>query len=276
MRKMVILLLLIGCKANPVKLVPAEPKEVPEVMKPRPKKTTFEPATTLTGATYEENIFDVGTREVAVANYKKGKGLTFINVHDDENTSVLAAVSVIDSLGGELIQLKHSGERNVEFRFDGKAYEFDPNRMFTDDGAKATLENFGRYSSNAHKIVRSFATSIVQNITSDIIFTLHNNTNDNYSAKSYLREYKNDAADVYINPKKDPDDFYFVTERLFFDELKSRGYNVVLQNNKTVTDDGSLSVLAGWRKIPYINIETEHGHLAEQIDMIYTVYELFN
>lgn len=275
MKKMIILLLLIGCKANQIKLEPVnEPVDSP-IMKPR-ARTTFEPATTLSGATYEEDIFDLGSREVAVANYVKGKGLSFINLHDDENTSVLAAVSVIDSLGGQLIQLKHSGERNVEFRLNGKNYEFDPNRMFTDAGAKASLEKFGRYSKDAHSKIRSFASFIVLNITSDIIFTLHNNTDNNYSAASYLDEYKNDAADVYLHPNKDPDDFYFVTERLFFDELKSRGYNVVLQNNRTMTDDGSLSVLAGRRDIPYINIETQHGHLAEQIDMLLTVYHLFN
>ena len=126
MKKMIILLLLIGCKANQVKLEPVNESSNSPIMKPRPK-TTFEPATTMSGATYEEDIFDVGSREVAVANYIKGKGLSFINLHDDENTSVLAAVSVIDSLGGQLIQLKHSGKRNVEFRLNGRNYEFDPN-----------------------------------------------------------------------------------------------------------------------------------------------------
>lgn len=225
--------------------------------------------------TYEEKVFSVGSREVTFAKYEKDTGLTFINLHDDENTSVLAAVAVIDSLGGTLLQLKHTGKRNIEFRIEGGAYEFDPNRMFTDLGAENSLRRFRVSSEQAHKEVRAFAELVVAEIKSDIIFTLHNNSEDRYSARSYLEEYANDAEDVFIHPNKDPDDFYFVTERLFFDALKVRGYNVVLQNNEAATDDGSLSVLAGKRKIPYINIEAQHGHLAEQIDMLLTVYELF-
>ena len=226
-------------------------------------------------ATYSEKELTVGNRSIVVAKYQKGSGPTFINLHDDENTSVIAAAAVIDSLGGTLLQLRHSGKRNVEFRLDGKPFEFDPNRMFTDLGATNTLNRFGGSIRSAHTEVRQFADEVVKEVNADIIFTLHNNSEDRYSAKSYLDQYKNDAAAVHINPNRDPDDFYFVTEPLFYDALKIRGYNVVLQNNKTATDDGSLSVLAAKRKIPYINIEAQHGHLAEQIDMLLTIYELF-
>ena len=40
------------------------------------------------------------------------------------------------------------------------------------------------------------------------------------------------------------------------------------QNNATVTDDGSLSVYAGLKKIDYINIEAEHGKTAQQKRML--------
>ncbi len=37
-------------------------------------------------------------------------------------------------------------------------------------------------------------------------------------------------------------DFFYVTEKKFFAYLAERDFNVVLQNNEKVTDDGSLSV----------------------------------
>ena len=218
----------------------------------------------------------VGDREVKVATYSKPGKLTFVNLHDNENTSVDAAMIVIDSLGGTLIQLQHSGERNLEFKLNSGNYVADPNRIFTDIGAKATLSALGPYSDMALKEVRSFADGLVDSLSNvDVIYTLHNNGEVGYSAKSYLNEYKTDASDVYLNPDRDEDDFYFVTERKFFDQLKAKGYNVVLQNNKTVTDDGSLSVLAGQRGIPYINIEAQHGHLKEQVEMLLVLYSLF-
>ena len=281
MKYIILFILLIGCKpvAKTVSIAPPEPPPEPkelEVEKPNRTADDFRPKLSKRPeATYSETKYTVGSREILVANYNIGVDLTFVNLHDDENTSIEAAVEVIDSLGGGLIQLRHTGDRNVEFRLDGRAYEFDPNRMFTDLGAKASLERFGNFSPKAHEVIRNFADRVVAGINSDVIFTLHNNSEDNYSAESYLVEYKMDAAAVYLNPDQDPDDFYFVTERLFFDALKSRGYNVVLQNNETITDDGSLSVLAGRRKIPYINIEAQHGHLDEQIDMLFTIYELF-
>ena len=35
-----------------------------------------------------------------------------------------------------------------------------------------------------------------------------------------------------------------------------------------MTDDGSLSVYCGMKKIPYINVEAQRGHLQEQIAML--------
>ena len=58
------------------------------------------------------------------------RDLTMINLHDDENSGVEAALNFIENKGGRLYELSHSGERNVSFELDGVAYEFDPNRMF--------------------------------------------------------------------------------------------------------------------------------------------------
>jgi len=68
--------------------------------------------------------------------------------------------------------------------------------------------------------------------------------------------------------------FFYVTERKHFDGLKAKGYNVVLQNNDAVTDDGSLSVYCGRQKITYINVEAEHGHKIEQERMLTDLLDL--
>jgi hypothetical protein len=218
----------------------------------------------------------IGDREVKVSVYQKPGTLTFVNLHDDENTSVEAARLAIDSLGGTLIQLEHTGERNIEFLLEKTQFVVDPNRIFTDVGASASLRRLGSYSDQALNAIRTFAERMVDSLSVEVIYTLHNNGEEGYSAKSYLNEYKTDAEEVFLNPTRDEDDFYFVTDRVFFEKLKAKGYNVVLQNNETVTDDGSLSVLAGWRGIPYINIEAQHGHLQEQLDMLFVLYSLFD
>lgn len=277
MRYILLLLLFAGCKSSEVSLKTIDTEDstenAEEVISESPAEIEFKKSPT---AEYSEKAYQVGSQSVIVANFSKGQGLTFINLHDDENTSVDAAIDVIDRFGGKLIQLKHTGERNLEFRIGRTKYEVDPNRMFTDRGTKESFQKFGRYSDESMKAVRTFADNLVATLDTDVIFTLHNNTEDNYSAASYLDEYKRDAAEVFIKPGSDPDDFFFVTERLFFDALKVRGFNVVLQNNETMTDDGSLSVLAARRNIPYINIEAQHGHVKEQIRMLEVIYELFN
>ena len=51
-----------------------------------------------------------------------------------------------------------------------------------------------------------------------------------------------------------------------FKRIKKQGFNVILQNSVNATDDGSLSIYYGKKDLVYVNIETEKGHLDEQID----------
>lgn len=100
--------------------------------------------------------------------------------------------------------------------------------------------------------------------------TLHNNSEGEYSAASYLPEGELalDAAAVHLPPEADPDDFFFVTDPDLFAGLAEEGFTVVLQNNARATDDGSLSVWAARQGIPYVNVEAQHGHRERQIEML--------
>jgi len=225
-------------------------------------------------------VYRIGDREIEVVEHSCGeKGPTIFNMHDDENTSVKAALEVIRKRGGRLIELRHTGERLVTFRIGSETYTVDPNRIFTDEGTRKTLEKYSSYSPPAFEAVRSFADKLLRDYGLDatgLIITAHNNGADEYSAASYLpgAVYETDAAGVYIAEGSDPDDFFFVTTQKAYNGLKKAGFNVVLQNNDTVTDDGSLSVLAGRKNIPYINCEAEKGHLQEQVKMLEAVFAM--
>jgi len=272
----------IGCKTSE----PIRPKAIEKVQEKAKAIESFEPKYSTENYLLKDDIAGsvgmreyseahrLGTRKVDINFLKKGSGLTFVNLHDNENTSVKAAFIVIDSIGGRIIQLQHTEERNIQFNLESVKYEFDPNRMFTDLGAEETLKRYSKMSGKAHKSIRALAKRVVDSLDQRMIVTLHNNSEDNYSSLSYLDEYKNDAVEVYINPDKDPDDFFFVTTKELFDAFKKLGYNTVLQNNDTMTDDGSLSVLAGQQDIPYINVEAQHGHLEEQVKMLFALVKM--
>jgi len=201
-----------------------------------------------------------------------------INVNENEVTSISAALGILKEYGGKFIYLNHTGSRNIRFNLNGKFFEFDPNRIFTLAGIKKTLNNLGNYSSEAEQVVNEFAKFIIKEITKDSLYVIavHNNSDDSYSADSYNGSYKQDAKKININKSEDPDDFFFVVRESDFEYLKLKGYNVILQDNENVRDDGSLSVYCGKNNIPYINVETQEGKYKKQFQMIEEVINCLN
>ncbi len=220
--------------------------------------------------------FTLGDTEIILEIYEKGEGPTYVNLHDDENTSVAAALEVIDSLGGRLVQLKHGGHRNLEFHLDElHHYEVDPNRMFTDVGTWQSMVTFGDSTLEAYQKVRNLARSVIDHLDTRMVVALHNNTEAKYSAASYMDIYENEAEGIHLNPIYDLDDFFFVTDIQLFAYFQNLNYNVVLQNNETMTDDGSLSVYCGSKGIPYVNVEAQHGNYLMQVRMLRDFYRFY-
>jgi len=223
---------------------------------------------------YEKKYYaTLGSTEVTLAYIVHGDiPVVYFNMHENETTSIEAGKELLTTNYGKMLAVQSAGNREVSFTYSGKNYSFDPNRIFTLAGAEATLRNYGNYSVEARNITYDFAMMLVDSflIGEKLIVTLHNNTGGGYSAESYLPNgaYASDNAIVHIVSGADTDDFYYVTEQRFYDFLSAKGYNIVLQNNNQVIDDGSLSVFCGMKNISYINVEAQVGHYTQQLQML--------
>ncbi len=61
-----------------------------------------------------------------------------------------------------------------------------------------------------------------------------------------------------VCPESGTGEFFYTTVEDWFDALKQKEiFNIVLQNNKAVEDDGSLSVYVGKNNIRYSNVEAD-------------------
>jgi hypothetical protein len=228
----------------------------------------------------EQTAFKLGDATVRTKVFQRGKpSPTMFNVHDDENTSVLAGKVIVKESGGRLIELVHSGRRLVEFKLDGQTYRFDPNRIFSDEGIRATLSRRSTYSEAAHRVVKDFATKLIKQYSLDdepVIVALHNTDGHGLTINSYRAEGDMSSASstLHASARRSPGDFFYVTDRRFFDYLKARDFNVTLQEDANVPDDGSASVYFARKGIPYLNIEADVSHLDEQTEMVRVAREM--
>ena len=210
---------------------------------------------------------------VVVTRYGDSENIVMLNLHDNERTSVNAGKKVLAEKGGMLIRIENNNTRLISFLLDDKKYTFDPNRMFTRPGVEASLKLNSQSTPEAIDIVSRFADSLLSKIPliTEKVIALHNNdSSPGLSIHSYSPggNYEKEATQVYVNFEKDPDDFFLSTTHPLFLKVVNHGHNAILQNNKDVTDDGSLSVFMGLRNKAYINVEAEHGHEEEQTKML--------
>ncbi len=235
-----------------------------------PTTTEFTKEQTVKEITYP---FKLGKTKVNVIMtfYGNNKDIVMINLHDNESTSVEAAKLILKETGGTLLRIENNNQRLIDFTLKRVNYQFDPNRMFTVQGTTATLKRYSQANAEAVQLVWKFGAFVLSKIPeSSLLIALHNNTEGTYSTLSYLPDGEEaaEAALVNYNPEWDADDFFFTTSTSLFEALKNSGFNVILQNNVTATDDGSLSVLYGKRGKNYVNVEAEQGHVMEQEKMI--------
>lgn len=205
--------------------------------------------------------------------------VVFFALHDNEYTSKEAAKEIVNEKGGEIFELKNREKRLIEFKSFKRRYKIDPNRIFTPRGLRQNIIYYNkRFSSWAYNRVRKLGQRILKQYPlreAQVIVGLHNNTDRGYSVISYKKGFRlgRNAKLVYINSQRDKDDFFIVTQKRFYNYFKNRGFNVVLQNNRRVKDDGSLSIYCARYGIPYISVEAQFDHIEEQKEMIRAIYD---
>ncbi len=201
-------------------------------------------------------------------------GIMFIHVHENETTAVEAAKAMMKKYEhGCFVTWQCEKDRYVQFKLGNKNFKFDPNRIYSAQGRKATLDSNGDYTAEADSLVKRAADVFLHKYVDSqtFVIALHNNTEGNLT----IRSFKNEAQKIYVNPAKDADDFFLTTNAAIYEFFKKKKMNVVLQK-KQVKDDGSLSVYASRHNIPYLNVEAQHGHLKQQLKMLDAVQELIN
>lgn len=212
--------------------------------------------------------------KVNLIKYSYGKpNINFLAVHDDEDTGVKAAFEYIQFSGGSIIDCQYGGGRNLKFSHQGNNFITDPNSIYTYEGIVMRLFKFGNADNDeVFKKLEQISNTILDTYHAKkqgYFFTLHNNAEEGFGISSYLKENElgSTADSVFINPLMDADDLIFVTDVKLFHALKIANVNCVLQS-ADAPDDGSLSVYAMQKNIPYINVEVQHGHQDEHLRLI--------
>jgi hypothetical protein len=211
------------------------------------------------------HVVYVGSTRVSLIQYKKGSGKHFIHVHESETTAKRAALAYIKQHGGSLLSLKHSGDRNITFILRHQRYEFDPNRIFTPAGIKASLRLNSHYSPAAAIEVKKLARALLRLIPRGKVIAVHNNKD--YSMLSYLKghELSRDVRAVHRSKGHDHRNFYLVTRYNTYRRLKRLGFNVVWQARRA-QNDGSLSIYLARRD--YVNVEAAYDAFNKQLRML--------
>jgi hypothetical protein len=212
------------------------------------------------------------TIAVKISQYGEQVNTCCINLHDDEATAVQAARLVLEQKGGILIRIENNSQRLITFGFRGVSYTFDPNRIFSRKGIEFTLKSKGKITAEVVTEVEKFATKLLQLIPDTVacIIALHNNTDGDYSVKTYQPggNKQTDAKRVYADSWQDIDDITLTTDETLFNRMSGFGYNSILQDNVKVLKDGSLSVYCGEKSKRYINIETQYGKKDQYKEML--------
>ena len=225
-------------------------------------------------------LLALGANRVELHITESGSGgLTFINVHENEQTSVRAARALMQRQPGRLVELRARGERLLSFRLGLCAHTVDPNRIFTEAGLAATLRTLGPDSAAAREAVRRLREALLGLLPAPDgrpIVALHNNAGARYSIVHYAAggRLAAEAAQVHVARAASPNEFFVVTQPQLYQPLADDGFNVVLQAD-TAADDGSLSVWAQGHRRPYVNVEAFHGRIDEQRRMLEAVVRHF-
>ncbi len=226
------------------------------------------------GIQTDTSVIQLNNLKINLVKYSYGKpNIHFLAIHDDEDTGIRAAFEYIRFSGGTIIDSQYGNTRNYKFAHKGLNFQTDPNSIYSYEGIVTGLEKYGNIDSDeVVEKLQETSRSVLDYYRADqhgYMFTLHNNADGGFGITSYLKGYplEKTADSVHVNFEMDPDDLILVTELALFNNFKKQNVNVVLQSEGG-PEDGSLSVYAMYKKIPYINVEVQHGHDYEHLKLI--------
>ncbi|GHF83349.1 hypothetical protein [Thalassotalea marina] len=237
-----------------------------------------------------------------VGSNNDAKDWAFFAPHENENVANQYVAEQIIAKGGVFVVLRQNGERLITLEIDNKKVVVDPNRIFTEIGRFATIAKLNpniakqpTLVAKAEQRAKQLSEFVLETLSGkeppNTIVAVHNNSNgytgDNKHGignVSIIRyQSKLTAGAQYLidvaKGQYDEDDLYFVTNTADFNQMKSSGWNAVLQNPEVAhipeEDDGSLSVYAEMKGYRYINVEAERitdgfgeDHLDVQMKMV--------
>ena len=202
----------------------------------------------------------------------------FVNLHENEQTSVRAALRVLQGRDERLLRLQAQGRRLVLFWLGWRPCLIDPNRIFSSAGLRATLAAHASDSTAARAAVAGLRDALLRELLAPqlrLVVALHNSGLGEYSLDSYAAggSQAADARALHRASGRDVADFFLVTRSAAFDALSARGFNVVLQA-PGASDDGSLAWRLAEADLLYVNVEARHGQEDEQVRMLQAVLEM--
>lgn len=256
------------------------------------------------GKEFDETIQLAGTEVKLHFYGNLESGTVYFLPHNNELIAKEATRSHLDKNDGIMIEIRgqddylrnkivfsnedeYKKKRYIFFKAGDMVCAIDPNRIYTDAGIESTLNDYfenrkikqpGKEKlEEIYKEIRKFRDLIIAGIKKQkpsVVIAVHNNTPGRYGIDSYKKgnglygevvdESKELKDNPSVNDSSNKDNFFYVTEKGDFLNLRAKQYNVILQDsNKTKPggkgDDGSFSVYGQHNGIRYINIEAQDG-----------------
>ena len=237
----------------------------------------------------ENMVIKLGSNPVNIITYKnsqKSLDLHIISLHHNESLIVPLVISQIIENGGSLTTVKPSLDVNGELcRYanlvlNGKSFFVDPNRIWDDD--KIVVYPYGTCSSpdmERELSGESLPSGIKLSISkfredlvgllgiSDstragfLLAAIHNNRDQHFNrvmGNKACFDLKQSSSS--LNDSSTKGDWFLVTTPKAFSFFSSRNYNVIFQKEKATTscNDGSLSIFAQAKGIPFVTLETNY------------------
>lgn len=223
-------------------------------------------------ASHSVEVVHVGSAKVQLVSVGTGRSPSYFHPHESEHSSAVVTRALVHEKGGTLLEIHCEGTRRIAFSLDGKKYDFDPNRMFTDAGLEKTLATHNQEAIEAVKNLRQVILKKLRRSGGPII-AVHNNEGLNINSYQSGGQFAKEASKVALKSADHPHEFFLVLDQQLFNKIADAGFNVVLQTGQP-TDDGSLSVYCQKNGLRYINVEAGEGNTSEQAQMLKTLLRL--